>query len=70
MDGQVVLRFEGNAIPPLVLDRQNSGFIEPSHPHWLELHEPVRFQLEFFDRDPRSNLTMNEQGGLHAYSPK
>lgn len=62
MDGQVVLHFEGAAIQPIVLDPQNPGFIEPRRPHHLELQGPVRFQLEFFDRDPRPNLNLNQQG--------
>lgn len=69
-EGQIVLHFEGIDGSTAVLDRQRPGFIEPLQRHHLELQGPVRFQLEFFDRDPRPNHNMNQQGGFHAHAPK
>ncbi len=66
IDGQAVLHFEGAATQPITLDPQNLGFIEPCQPHHLELQGPVRFQLEFFNRDPRPLLNSNQQGRHYA----
>lgn len=60
MDGKAFLHFDREKTHPLVLDPQNPGFVEPCHPHHLELPGPVRFQLEFYDRDPRSLLSSNQ----------
>lgn len=60
IEGQIVLHSEGTDGSPAVLDRGHPGFIEPRQPHHLELQGPVRFQIEFFDRDPRPILNMNQ----------
>jgi tellurite resistance-related uncharacterized protein len=41
--------------PPVTLTSANPGLIRPEHPHHLELLDPVRFQVEFYDRDPSSD---------------
>lgn len=68
VEGQIVLSSEGTAASPIVLSRRRPGFVEPRQSHHLELSGPVRFQLEFFDRDPRPILNMKQQGSCHAYA--
>ncbi|WP_421368066.1 DUF1971 domain-containing protein [Agrobacterium tumefaciens] len=68
VEGQIALNSDGAS--PSVLRRSCPGVVEPRQPHYLELLGPVRFQLEFFDRDPRPILNINQQGSCHAYAPK
>ncbi|MBB5704612.1 truncated hemoglobin YjbI/tellurite resistance-related uncharacterized protein [Ochrobactrum daejeonense] len=62
VEGRVVLHYDDPAASPLVLDPKHPGVVEPRQPHHLELLGPVRFQLEFFDRDPRPSINMNLKG--------
>lgn len=69
VEGEIVLNAEG-ATSRSVLDRNRLGVVEPGQSHHLELLGPVRFQLEFFDRDPRPTINMKQQGSCHAYAPE
>ncbi len=67
VEGEIALNSEG-AASRSILHQNRPGFVEPHQTHHLELLGPVRFQLEFFARDPRPTITTNQQGNCHAYA--
>lgn len=58
-EGRITLDSEDTACSPKILDSGQPGVIDPLQPHRLELLGPVRFQLEYFDQDPRPSLNIN-----------
>jgi len=52
------LRFhpDDTGTPPITLDNTTPGLIRPQQTHHLDLLGPVRFQVEFYDRDPSAAI--------------
>jgi hemoglobin len=61
-EGRIALNSNEDASSQRVLDYWHPGVIAPGCPHHLEPSGPVRFHLEYFDRDPRLYLNLNQQG--------
>lgn len=65
IEGRIALHLHDTTTVSLDLDPLHPGVIAPRQPHHLALGGPVRFRLEFFDRDPQENHR-NQQGAFHA----
>ncbi|PYE87027.1 truncated hemoglobin YjbI [Phyllobacterium leguminum] len=66
VEGQLMLVSGDGSFSTSILDPAKPGVIEPLQPHHLKLLGPVRFRLEFFDRDPSPILNQDLQGSPHA----
>lgn len=51
---------DGPQCPVHTLDAKTPGLIRPQQPHHLDLLGPVRFQVEFYDRDPSAIIRAHQ----------
>jgi len=54
--GRLQFHPDDTGTPPVTLDSTTPGLIRPQQTHHLDLLGPVRFQVEFYDRDPSAAI--------------